>query len=155
MSKLQERVDQFLAQERIAVVGIRTTMEDAANGIYRKLKDTGYQVFAVNPKTTEFEGDPCYPSVNQIPGGVQAAVMVVRPELSEEIMEDCVEAGVGHVWIHRSIGPAVSEKAVAYGKEHGINVIGGACPMMYVKPVDFGHVCLKFVGRFAGWLPSD
>ncbi|MFN2146214.1 MAG: CoA-binding protein [Anaerolineales bacterium] len=155
MSQLQERVDRFLAQERIAVVGVRTTMEDAANGIYRKLKGAGYQVFPVNPKTTEFEGDPCYPSVREIPDGVQAAVMVVRPELSEQIMEECVEAGVGHVWIHRSIGPAVSEKAVTFGKEHGINVIGGACPMMFVKPVDFGHTCMKFIGRFAGWLPDD
>lgn len=155
MSSLQTLVDDFLAQERIAVVGVRTTQEDAANGIYKKLKDAGYQVFAVNPSTNEYKGDPCYPSVKDIPGGAQAAVMVVRPEVSEQVVVDCHEAGIQHVWMHHSIGNSVSDKAVAYCKENGMSVIGGGCPMMFVKPVDFGHVCMRFIGKYAGWLPKD
>ncbi len=155
MSSLQTLVDNFLAQERIAVVGVRTTQEDAANSIYKKLKDAGYQVFAVNPSTSEYKGDPCYPSVKEIPGGAQAAVMVVRPEVAEQVVVDCHEAGIQHVWMHRSIGNSVSEKAVAYCRENDMAVIGGGCPMMFVKPVDFGHVCMRFIGKYAGWLPKD
>lgn len=155
MSSLQTLVDDFLAQERIAVVGVRTTQEDAANSIYKKLKDAGYQVFAVNPSTTEYKGDPCYPTVKDIPGGAQAAVMVVRPEVAEQVVVDCHEAGIRHVWMHRSIGNSVSDQAVAYCKENDIAVIGGGCPMMFVKPVDFGHVCMRFIGKYVGWLPTD
>lgn len=155
MSNLQNLVDDFLAQERIAVVGVRTTTEDAANSIYQKLKDAGYQVFAVNPSASEYKGEPCYPSVKEIPGGVQAAMLVVKPEVSEKVVVDCAEAGVGHVWMHRSIGNSVSEKAVAYCRENGISVIGGGCPMMFVKPVDFGHVCMRFIGKYTGWLPKE
>ena len=155
MAELKELVDSFLAQDRIAVVGVRTTVEDAANSIYDKLKGAGHQVFAVNPKAEEYKGDPCFPSVKEIPGGVQAAMLVTRPELTEKIVEECVEAGVTHVWMHRSIGNSVSEKAVQYCRDNGIIVIGGGCPMMFVEPVDFGHVCMRFIGKYAGWLPKE
>lgn len=155
MTELRELVDSFLAQERIAVVGVRTTVEDAANSIYDKLKGAGHQVFAVNPKAEEYKGDPCYSSVKEIPGGVQAAMLVTRPELTEKIVEECAEAGVTHVWMHRSIGNSVSEKAVQFCRDNGITVIGGGCPMMFVEPVDFGHVCMRFIGKYAGWLPKE
>ena len=74
MTVLQELVNDFLAQERIAVVGVRTTVEDAANSIYDKFKGAGYEVFAVNPKADTYKGEPCYPSIKEIPGGVQAAM---------------------------------------------------------------------------------
>ncbi len=154
MSSLQELVESFLAQERIAVVGVRTTKPDAADSIYDKFKDNGYRVFPVNPKTKVYKGEPCYPTIEEIPGGVQAAMLVTRPELTEELVQDCYDAGVTHVWMHRSIGNSVSEKAVQFCKDNGITVIAGGCPMMFLKP-DFGHVCMRFVGNYVGWLPKD
>lgn len=155
MSELKTLVDSFLAQDRIAVVGVRTTTQDAANSIYDKFKGAGYQVFAVNPKTDVYNGEPCYPSVTEIPGGAQAAMLVTRPEITEKVVEECKQAGVTHVWMHHSIGNSVSEKAVQYCKDNGMTVIAGGCPMMFVEPVDFGHKCMRFIGKFAGWLPAD
>ncbi len=154
MSELQSMVDSFLAQKRIAVVGVRTTVEDAANGIYDKFKKHGYQVFPINPKTTEYKGEPCYPSVKDIPGGVQAVMLVTRPEITEQVVRECAEAGVTHVWMHRSAGNSVSDEAVQFCRENGITVIGGGCPMMFLEP-DFGHVCMRFIGKYVGWLPKD
>lgn len=153
MSKMQELVDGFLAEKRIAVVGVRTTTEDAANSIYKKFKDHGYEVFAVNPNAAEYKGDPCYPSVKDIPGGVGAAMIVLKPEMSAEVVKDFPEAGVRHVWMHRSIGNSVSEEAIQICRENGISVIPGGCPMMFVSP-DFGHKCMKWIGKYAGWFPN-
>lgn len=155
MSNLQSLVDDFVAQDRIAVVGVSTKNEEAANMIYKKFKGAGYEVFAVNPTTEVFKGDPCYPSVKDIPGGAQAVVLVLKPEVTEKVVRECAEAGITHVWMHRSIGNSVSDEAVQFCKDNGIQVIGGGCPMMFVKPVDFGHVCMRFIGRFTGWLPQD
>lgn len=156
MDNLQVLVDNFLAQKRIAVIGVSTTSADAADAIYKKLKDTGdYEVFAVNPKAQSYKGDPCYPSVKDIPGGAQAAVLVLKPEITEKVVEECAQAGVQHVWMHRSIGNSVSSKAVEFCRKNGIEVIGGGCPMMFVKPVDLGHVCMRFLGKYTGWLPKD
>ncbi len=155
MSKLQARVDDFLAQKRIAVIGVSTKKEDAPNLIYKKLKSQNYEVFPVNLTAKEFKGDPCYPSVKDVPGGVDAAVMVTKPEVTDQVVKECAEAGVMHVWMHRSIGNSVSEDAVKFCKEQGISVIAGGCPMMFVKPVDFGHKCMRFIGNFTGWLPKE
>ena len=155
MSQLQTLVDNFLAQKRIAVVGVSRTKVDAADAIYKKLKGKGiYEVFPINPHAQEYKGDPCFPSVKDIPGGVDAAVLATRPEVTEQVVKECAEAGVTHIWMHRSIGNSVSDEAVKFCKENDIAVIAGGCPMMYVKPVDFGHVCMRFIGKYAGWLPS-
>ena len=154
MAKMQELVDGFLAQDTIAVVGVRTTVEDAANGIYKKFKDQNYHVVPINPATDEYLGDPCYPSVKDVPGGVGAAMIVTRPELTEQIVRDCAEAGVKYVWMHRSIGNSVSDEAVAYCREQGIHVIPGGCPMMFVPPVDIFHYCLRGIGKVAGFVPK-
>ena len=56
MPTLQETVDDFLAQKHIAVAGVSRSKENqgVANLIYRKLRDSGYTVFAVNPHTDTY-----------------------------------------------------------------------------------------------------
>ena len=75
MATLEQIVDDFLAQRRIAVAGVSSTEPNApANLILRKLRDAGHEVFAVNPKVDTVEGGPCHPSLAAIPGGVDAVV---------------------------------------------------------------------------------
>ena len=94
---LQTKADSFLAQKRIAVIGVSSTTDDAANLIYRTLRARGYDVFAVNPKSNSVEGDTCYPSVQAIPGGVEGAVIVTRPEVTAQVVRECADAGVKQV----------------------------------------------------------
>src|SRR3990170_6583552 len=63
MSKIDTLVQDFLAQKRIAVVGVSDKRETGCNLAYRKFKEAGYAVSAVNPRLTNFEGDPCYPDL--------------------------------------------------------------------------------------------
>src|SRR5262247_3773798 len=137
------KVQDFLAQKRIAVAGVSRNNghHAAANLIYRRLKKTGHDVFAVNPNMRTFEGDICYADLQSIPGGVEGAVIITRPEVTERIVRDCKEAGVRRVWMHQSLakGSSVSPDAVSYCQQHDISVIAGACPMMYGDDVDFGH----------------
>ncbi|HSB08883.1 MAG TPA: CoA-binding protein [Blastocatellia bacterium] len=157
MSNLEAKVSDFLAQKRIAIAGVSRTKPGAASLIYRKLKDSGYQVFAVNPNASTYEGDPCYPDLKSIPGGVDGAVLVTRPELTDELVRQCAEAGVSRVWMHQSLGKAgtsVSQQAIQFCDEHSITVIAGACPMMFCGPVDFGHKCMRWILRFTGGLPN-
>src|SRR4029453_1319447 len=58
MLTIKEAADDFLAHERIAVTGVsRTPGNHGANFVYRRLRERGYEVFAVNPNATEVEGD--------------------------------------------------------------------------------------------------
>lgn len=156
---LQTRVDDFLAQKRIAVAGVSrdNSHHPTGNLIYRRLKKTGHDVFAVNPHMLTFDGDRCYPDLRSIPGGVDGVVIVTRPEVAERIVRDCGDSGVRRVWMHQSIGTpgsSVSPAAVEYCREHDISVIAGACPMMFGPGADFGHTCLRWLLKVTGGLPA-
>jgi hypothetical protein len=152
------KVHDFLAQRRIAVAGVSrdNSHHPASNLIYRRLKSTGHDVFAVNPHMQTFDGDRCYSDVQSIPGGVDAVVVVTRPETTARIVRDCNDAGIRRVWMHQSIGrgSSVSPDAVEYCRQHDISVIAGACPMMYVAGVDVGHTCMRWILKLTGGLPT-
>lgn len=156
-ASFKARVDDFLAQKRIAVAGVSrdNSHHPVGNLIYQRLKSTGHEVFPVNPNMQTFEGEPCYPDLKSIPGGVDGVVIITRPEVTTDIVQQCGEAGVPRVWMHQSLlsGSSVSREAVAYCDEHDISVIPGACPMMYGPHVDLGHACMRGVMRLTGKLP--
>ncbi|HEY0811467.1 MAG TPA: CoA-binding protein [Longimicrobiales bacterium] len=156
MTTFEVKVNEFLAQKRIAVAGVSrdNRHHPVGNLIYRRLQSTGHDVFPVNPQMTEFEGDHCYPDLQSIPGGVDGVVIVTKPETTKRIVRDCSVAGVRRVWMHQSIsiGSSVSPDAVEFCKQHGISVIAGACPMMFGDGVDLSHTCLRWVLKITGGL---
>ncbi len=155
MSDLDRAATDFLALQRVVVVGVSRSTDQAANLIYRKRKSSRRQVFAVNPSAEAVEGDRCYPDVASIPGGVEGAVIVTTPEVACAVIDDCAKAGIKRVWLHRAFGQgSVSQQAIDRCRQHGMLAIPGACPMMYCDPVDPGHKCMRFVLRLTGKLPQ-
>ncbi|MBE2197245.1 MAG: CoA-binding protein [Anaerolinea sp.] len=144
---------EFLAQERIAVAGVSRTRQDAANLIYKKLRETGHTVFALNPTAETVEGDPCYPNLQAIPDGVDGVIIVTKPEITEQVVADAVATGVRRVWMHNNtfMSSSVSETAVQTCRDRNITVIAGGCPMMFF---DFGHKCMKWMLGAMGRLPK-
>jgi predicted CoA-binding protein len=155
---LDAKVADFLAQKRIAVAGVSRDGKShpVGNLIYRRLKTTGHEVFAVNPNMQAFEGDRCYPNLQAIPGGVDGVVIITRPDVTTRIVADCRDAGVRRVWMHQSVGrgTSVSQEAVAFCREHDIAVIAGACPMMYGEGADVPHRCMRWILKLTGGLPT-
>lgn len=157
MQAMKEAAGEFLAQRRIAVTGVsRTPKGHGSNTVYRRLRARGYEVFAVNPNADEVEGDPCYADLSAIPGGVDAVVIGTRPERAEATMQECSQLGIGHVWMHRGPGAgSVSEEATAYGREHGITVIDGGCPLMFAPTADVPHRLMRYVFTATGNVPKE
>lgn len=147
MQSIKEAAEAFLANQRVAVTGVsRTPKTHGSNNVYRRLRDRGYEVFAVNPNADEVEGDRCYQDLKSIPGGVQAVVIGTRPEIADDTMRECADLGIKQVWMHRGPGGgSVSDAATAYGRQHGITVIDGGCPCMFGPTADFGHKVMRLV----------
>jgi predicted CoA-binding protein len=152
---MKEAAETFLAHERVAVTGVsRTPKSHGSNNVYKRLRDRGYEVFAVNPNADMVEGDPCYQDLKSIPGGVQAVVIGTRPEIAEDTMRECAELGITQVWMHRGPGAgSVSDAATAYGRQRGITVIDGGCPCMFGPTADFGHKVMRLV--YSGHIPKQ
>jgi len=157
MTGINEAASAFLEKKRVAVTGVsRDPKGHGSNVVYQRLRDRGYEVFAVNPNADEVEGDRCYHDLRSIPGGVDAVVIGTRPERAEETMRECAELGIGHVWMHRGPGKgSVSPEAAAYGRDHGIAVIDGGCPCMFGPTADFGHKVMRAVFTLSGNVPRQ
>lgn len=147
-------VAEFLRGKRIAVAGVSRGPGQAANAVYRKLRDSGYEAFAVNPNAAEVEGVRCYPDLRAIPGSLDGVVVATHPDVAVELVRQCGERGVARVWFHRSFGTgSVSEAAVRECDRLGLACIVGGCPLMFCPPVDLAHGCMRWWLQRQGRVP--
>ena len=155
MISIKEAAGEFLAHKRVAVTGVsRKPQGHGSNVVYQRLRQRGYEVFAVNPNADEVEGDVSYHDLRSIPGGVEAVVIGTKPEIAEETMRECADLGIRHVWMHRSFGKgSVSDAATEYGRKHGITVIDGGCPLMFEPTADGAHKVMRFIFTMTGKVP--
>jgi len=149
MQTVPKSVQDFLAGERIAVAGVSRQSKEAANAIFRKLRDQGYEVFAINPRASQVEGVRCYPNLAAVPQRLDGVIIATHPEVAMELVGQCRQLGIRRVWFHRSFGQgSVSEEAVQECARQHIEAIVGGCPLMYCSPVDVGHRCMRWwLGR--------
>jgi len=167
MEKIDALVAEFLAQKKIAVVGVSDRRETGCNLAFRKFKTAGYRVSAVNPRLQTFDGEPCYPDLKALPEKPDAVFILANPRVTDEIVQQCVELGVKYVWMHCMMGvkpglapnlTSVSQSAAQLCRANGIQVIPGTCPNQFLEP-DFGHGVMRRLWRLLGFLnvtpPAD
>ena len=157
MPTMKQAATDFLASKRIAVTGVsRTPKGHGANVVYQRLRDRGYQVFAINPKAEQVEGDPCYPDLRSVPDGVEAVVIATSPRHAADTMHECAELGITQVWMHRGPGEgSVAPAAAKEGRAAGITVIEGGCPCMFDPTADFGHKVMRPFLSMAHHVPRE
>ena len=160
MAKIDNMVQEFLSQKKIAVVGVSDKRETGCNLVYTKFKDNGYQVFPVNPRIKEFDAVTCYPDLKSIPEKPDAVFILTSPKVTEELVQPCIDLGIKHIWMHCMMGTkpglaasmtSVSQDAVQKARENGIQVIPGSCPNQFLKP-DFGHAMMRGMWRMFGFM---
>ena len=160
MSNIDHLVRDFLAQKAITVVGVSNQRETGANKNYKIFKQHGYSVYAVNPRISAFIGSPCYRDLKSIPEKPDAVFMLTSPAVTEQIVQQCVDLGIKHVWMHCLMGTkpglsagstSVSSSAVEMCKANGIAVIPGSCPAQFLD-ADFGHSMMRRLWNMFGYL---
>jgi len=160
MAKIDEMVQNFLAQKSIAVVGVSDQRETGSNMAYKKFKEREYNVFPVNPRISSFDGVTCYPDLKSIPEKPDAVFILAKPQVTDKIIQECVDLGIKHVWMHCLMGTkpglsasttSVSQSAVEICKANGIEVIPGSCPNQFLDP-DFGHKMMRGMWRAFGFM---
>jgi uncharacterized protein len=150
-------IHEFLSHRRIALVGISHDPKDFSVTLFNELRRRGYDVIPVNPRLSEVEGGPCFARVQDIQPPVEAALVMTSPTVTDEVVRDCAEAGIRHVWMYAAGlgGGSVSVNAILFCQEHGIEVVPGECPYMFLSGAGFGHRLHGFVRKITGHYPQE
>lgn len=127
---IENKIRDFIGGKKIAVVGVSASGAGFGAKVYRDLKAKGYSVFAVNPKATEFEGYRCFRDLASLQADVpniDGVVLVVPPAISERVVAEAAQAGIGRVWMQEG---AESAAAIALCETLCIEVVHGRCVMV-------------------------
>ncbi|MEP2478376.1 MAG: CoA-binding protein, partial [Nitratireductor sp.] len=87
-------IDDFLAQQHLAFVGVSHDPKEFSAGVYRELKAHGYELSPVNPHADEVDGDRCVPSVAELPDGIDGAIVMVPADASAGVVQACIDRGI-------------------------------------------------------------
>ncbi len=142
-------IDDFLAQQHVAFVGVSRDDKQFANAVYRHLRDGGRTLYPVNgpAEGAAIEGDVSYPWLADVPDPLDGVVVMVPPDRAADVVREALDRGAPRVWLYRGVGRgADTDEAVALCRERGVPVVDGACPFMFAAPVTGVH---KWHGRFS------
>ena len=157
MTAVAQVANEFLSHKRVAVTGVsRTPKSHGGNVIFNRLRDRGYEVFPVNPNATTCEGATAYTNLKAIPGGVDLVIIATRPEHATATVQECRDLGITRVWMHQLAGGgSCSPEATKLGRDNGITVIQGGCPLMFGPTADVGHKMMRFIFTLTGSVPRE
>jgi predicted CoA-binding protein len=125
---MASRKEQFFDANSFAVIGNSRT-KGFPKLTYKYLRTMGKTVYAVDlGGGATVEGDPAYPSVDDLPGEVEAAIIEVPRGKTMDALRPVVEAGIKRVWFHqKSDTPAVA----SYCRDEALDFHVGGCAVMY------------------------
>ncbi len=157
MTSINQVADEFLAGHAIAVTGVsRNPQGHGSNAVYTRLKERGYDVYAVNPNAEAIDEAPAYPNLAAIPVPIDGVVIGTRPEHALATMKEAAELGITRVWMHRGPGRgSFSPEAAKWGRDNGITVIPGGCPLMFGPTSDGGHRFMCTLFKLVGKVPRS
>lgn len=117
---MSDNISQMLGLKTWAVIGVTPRTEKFGYRIWKRLKDNGYNVYAVNPKYEEIEGEPCYDSLAALPVKPDVVDFVVPPAVTLQTIEEAHRLGIRNLWFQPGTH---DEEVVAKAKELGMNTV--------------------------------
>lgn len=154
MATTRADIDSFLGHRRLAMVGVSRDPKHFSRYLLKELCTRGYEVVPVNPAAQEIDGCACVPNVKSIEPPVEAALLMTPPSETIKVVDDCADAGIHEIWMHRGGGQgSVSQVAVALCREKGIRVVEGECPFMFLPNTQFPHRVHGFIRKLVGGYP--
>lgn len=147
----RQRIDSFLTEKTLAVVGVSRSRNRFGNTVFNELKDKGFTVYPVNPNAGMIGEDKCYPDLTALPAGVGGVIVVVKPEQTEQVVSQAKEAGIKKVWMQQG---SQSQAAIEFCEQNGIETVSRRCILMFAEPVGSIHKVHRFFARLFGAYPK-
>jgi acyl-CoA synthetase (NDP forming)/GNAT superfamily N-acetyltransferase len=129
-------LQRLFAPRAIAVVGAGRSPGGIGHEVLRNVVDGGFTgaVYAVNPHAAQISGVPAYPSIGDVPGTVDLAVIALPAEQVSDVLTECGEAGVNGAVVLTSgfselgsTGRELQRQMLAVARRYSIRLIGPNC----------------------------
>ena len=148
-------IEEFLSIKRFAMVGVSRKKRDFSRRLFDELLDQGYDVVPVNPGVVSIEGRRCFRRVEEIEPRVSSALLMTPPSITDRILLECADAGITLAWIYGISGEKdLSPNALKIGVSHGIKIVPGYCPYMFMQEAGFPHGLHRFIWKAIGRYPN-
>jgi len=145
-----EAINSFFKTQPIAIIGVSRKKNHFSNEVYKKMKEKGLNVIAINPNTDKVLEDICYPNLKSIPNKIESAVILTAAKNTDAIVKEAVEYGIKNLWIQQK---SETKAAIEMAEQNNINVIHHQCIMMFTEPVTGFHKFHKSIKKLFGKLP--
>ena len=130
---MKKTIQAFNEDKQVAIVGASPNKENFGRYLITELVKKDYTTIPVNPKYDEVEGLKTVATVKELPADVTNAILAVPSDLTEKIVDQCIDTPIKRVWMIRGMGRgAYTEEAHRKCAENGIEVVYGFCPMMFM-----------------------
>lgn len=146
-------IDEFLGTRRFAMIGVSRNTRDFSRRLFDELTGRGYDVVPVNPGAVSIGGKRCYGRVQDIEPRVGCALLLTARSITDRILIECADAGITLVWIYGISGEKdLSPNALTIGRNHGMRIVPGYCPYMFMPGRGAFHglhaLIWKAIGRY-------
>ncbi len=150
-------LDSIMKPRSIAVIGASTRAHTIGSDIMKRLQEYGFQgpIYPVNPKGGVIEGLQAYPSILDVPGEVDLAIVVVNAKFVLSTVDQCHEKGVGGLCVISAgfketgaEGAALEKALLEKVRGYGMRCVGPNC-----LGVVNTHPAVRMDGCFAESLP--
>ncbi len=136
------------------MVGVSRNPKDFSRMLFRELVCRQYEIIPVNPSAQEIDGYPCHPRIGDIDPPVKTVLLMTPRTSSSQVLRECADVGADLVWLYGINGEQdVDADALRYCRDHGIGVVPGYCPYMFLEKAALYHRLHGFVARLIGKYP--
>ena len=122
---MEKNPDRLLGEgDKIAVTGVSSNPKKWSSVLFNSVKSLGFKAYPINPKHSKIRGDKVYPNIASLPEKPDVVITVTPSRVTEKTIEECVEIGVGKVWMQPG---SESKRAVELCKENDIRFMQNSC----------------------------
>jgi len=147
----KSQIEQFFSNKPIAVIGVSRNKKKFGYMVFDALNKKGYDVLPVNAYTSEINGFKCFESIQALPEGINAAIILTPAKKTEETLHHLIQKGIKHIWIQQT---SETPQALALAKENTDNLIYGKCVFMFAQPIKGIHKFHRTMAGLFGKLPK-
>ncbi len=145
-------ITEFFSSKAFAVVGVSADRRKFGNIVFREMRQRGMVVYPVNPHLAVVEESPCFKHVGDLPDDVKSAVIVVKPDVAEQVVAECRWCDITNVWLQPG---SEQHETLSYAHEHNMNIVHGICVLMFLEPVTSLHALHRWIKRLFGTYPTS